>query len=199
MIPKYPPTTSSLPAFILAFAALFTAAQWMAQPAVWEDTRKSLAAQADRAGVIADRGEKPHYTTKFDLSGLPHYVPGKPLTGWIRLHGSNYLVDGKLGEYWQQGFAKYQARLRISYYLPTAAIAFASLYSTQADLVMGHHPGFYDLLAYQRIMGFNPVEITAVTGSYDVPGWENSTVILVNNDNPLKSITMDQLDRVFSA
>jgi phosphate transport system substrate-binding protein len=64
---------------------------------------------------------------------------------------------------------------------------------------MGHHPGFYDLLAYQRIMGFNPVEITAVTGSYDVPGWENSTVILVNNDNPLKGITMDQLDRVFGA
>jgi phosphate transport system substrate-binding protein len=183
----------------LSFSALMLPSVATGQQATTEDARKSMAAQAERAGVILDRGEKPHYAKKFDLSGLPNYVPGKPLTGWIRLHGSNYLVDGKLGEYWQQGFAKYQPRLRISFYLPTAAVAFASLYYNQADLVMGHRPGFYDLLAYQRIMGFNPVEITAVTGSYDVPGWENSTVILVNNDNPLKAITMEQLDGVFGA
>jgi phosphate transport system substrate-binding protein len=163
------------------------------------DERKSMAAQAERAGVILDRGAQPHYTKKFDLSDLPHYVPGRQLSGWIRLHGSNYLVDGKLGEYWQHGFAKYQPKLRISFYLPTAASAFAALYYNQADLVMGHRPSFYDLLAYQRIMGFNPVEVTAVTGSYDVPGWENSTVILVNKDNPLKGITMEQLDGVFGA
>src|ERR1700687_5203912 len=111
MIPNYPPTTRSLPAFILAFAALFTAAHSTAEPVASEDTRKSLAAQADRAGVIADRGEKPHYTEKFDLIGLPHYVPGKQLPGWSPLRGSNYLVDGQLGAYWQKGFAKYQPGL----------------------------------------------------------------------------------------
>ncbi len=85
-------------------------------------------------------------------------------------------MDGKLGEYWQKGFAKYQPGLRISFYLPTAAVAFGALYYNQADLVMGHRPSFYDLLAYQRVMSFDPLEITAVTGSYDVAGWENSTV-----------------------
>jgi len=183
----------------LALVAVIATTSATAQQGTSEDTKKSMAAQAERAGVILNRGAQPHYTNTFDLSALPHYTPAKQLTGWIRLHGSNYLVDGKLGEYWQEGFAKYQPRLRISYYLPTAAIAFASLYYNQADLVMGHHPGFYDLLAYQRIMGFSPVEITAVTGSYDVPGWENSTVILVNKDNPLKGITMEQLDGVFGA
>src|SRR5260370_23456697 len=155
MIPNFPLTTSSLPALILAFAVLFRAAQSMAQSAVSEDTRKSLAAQADRAGVIADRGEKPHYTKKFDLSGLPHYVPGKQLTGWIRLHGSNYLADGQLGEYWEKGFAKYQPGLRFSFYLPTAAIAFAALYYNASDLVRRHRPSFSDLLAYQRLMNFD--------------------------------------------
>src|SRR5438309_4177463 len=82
----------------------------LAQVAGEEDVRKSFAAQKERAGVVAERGEKPHYTRKFDLSGLPHYVPQKQLTGWIRLHGSNYLVDGKLGEYWRDGFAKVQPR-----------------------------------------------------------------------------------------
>jgi len=89
------------------------------------------------------------------------------------------------------------AGINISYYLPTSAVAFAALYYNQADLVMGHKPGFYDLLAYQRVMGFDPLEVTAVTGSFDVAGWENSTVILVNQDCPLKGITMQQLDGVF--
>ena len=193
-------TTILRRAFALALTlATLAAGSATAQQSGTEDARKSMAAQAERANVILDRGAHAHYTKKFDLSGLPHYVPSKQLTGWIRLHGSNYLVDGKLGEYWEQGFAKYQPKLRISFYLPTAAIAFAALYYNQADLVMGHRPSFYDLLAYQRIMGFNPVELTAVTGSYDVPGWENSTVILVNKDNPLKGITMEQLDGVFGA
>jgi phosphate transport system substrate-binding protein len=171
----------------------------LAQMAGKEDSQKSMAAQKERAGVILERGDKPHYTRRFDLSGLPHYVPQKQLNGWIRLHGSNYLADGKLGEYWRDGFAKVQPGLRISFYLPTAAVAFAALYYNQADLTMGHRPGFYDLLAYQRVMGFDPLEITAVTGSYDVAGWENSTVILVNKDNPLKGITLEQLDGVFGA
>src|SRR5262249_32796869 len=108
----------------LALAAVTATTFATAQQSTSDDAKKSMAAQAERAGVILDRGAQPHYAKKFDLSDLPHYVPGKQLTGWIRLHGSNYLVDGKLGEYWQEGFAKYQPRLRISYYLPTAAIAF---------------------------------------------------------------------------
>ena len=183
----------------LAFSSLLATAPAIAQQTQSEDTHKSLQAQAERAGVIADRGETAHYTKKFELSGLPHYAPDKQLTGWIRFHGNNYLVDGKLGEYWQQGFAKFQPGIRISWYLPTAAVAFAALYYNQADLVMGHKPSFYDLLAYQRVMSFDPVEITVVTGSFDVPGWENSTVILVNKDNPLKGINTEQLDGVFGA
>ena len=52
-----------------------------AKPRGEEDVRKSLAAQKERAGVVAERGEKPHYTRKFDLSGLHHYVPQNQLSG----------------------------------------------------------------------------------------------------------------------
>ena len=183
--------------WLLAAALALTAAR--AQPAASEDTKKALQGQKERAGVVADRGAKPHYTQKFDLSGLPHYAPEKKLTGWIRLHGNNYLADGALGEYWQKAFAKFQPGIRISYYLPTSAVAFAALYYDQADLVMGHKPSFYDLLAFERIKNFDPVEITAVTGSYDVAGWENSVVILVNEHNPLRGVTLGQLDGIFGA
>jgi phosphate transport system substrate-binding protein len=186
---------------LFRFAAAFSFAVPLAhaQPKPPTDSEKSLLAQAERAKVVAERGRAPHYQNKFDLSGLPSYVPRELLTGWIRLHGNNYLADSALGDFWQQGFAKYQPGIRISFYLPTSAVAFAALYYDQADLVMGHKPGFYDLLAYQRVKNFDPVEITSVTGSYDVAGWENSIVILVNEDCPLKSITMEQLDGVFGA
>jgi phosphate transport system substrate-binding protein len=179
--------------------AFFAANRAPAQHEGATDAEKSLLAQAERVHVVYERGRKPHYTQQFDLSGLPHYVPKVQLTGWIRLHGSNYLKDGALGDYWEQGFAKYQPGVRISYYLPTSAVSFAALYYNQADLVIGHKPSFYDLLAYQRIMSADPIEITAITGSYDVAGWENSTVILVNDDNPLQGLSMDQLDGIFGA
>ena len=182
-----------------ALAAAMTVAASSAQQPQSEDTEKALRAQADRARVIYERGRTAHYDRKFDLSALPHYVPKQQYTGWIRLHGNNYLSDGILGELWQQGFARYQPGIRISYYLPTSALAFAALYYNQADLVMGHRPGFYDLLAYERVMNFDPVEVTAVTGSFDVGGWENSLTILVNEDNPLKCINLEQLDGVFGA
>jgi phosphate transport system substrate-binding protein len=190
---------SALSIALLALAPLVAPTLSHGQVSGAEDTKKSLQAQAERADVIVDRGAKRHYTKAFDLSGLPHYRPSAKLSGWLRIHGNNYLVDGSLGRYWENAFAKLQPGIRISWYLPTAAVAFASLYYNQADLVMGHKPGFYDLLAYQRIMGFNPVEITAVTGSYDVPGWESATVILVNQDNPIECISIKQLDGVFGA
>jgi len=185
-------------AMILA-AAWFAAATPSIAQQQSEDTKNALRAQADRAGVIYKRGKMAHYTQKFDLSGMPHYEPKEVLTGWVRLHGNNYLSDGLLGELWQQGFAKYQPGIRLSYYLPTSALAFAALYYDQADVVMGHRPGFYDLLAYERVKSFDPTEITAVTGSFDVGGWENSLTILVNEDNPLKCVNMEQLDGIFGS
>ena len=164
-----------------------------------EDTKNALRAQADRAGVVYKRGRMAHYTNKFDLSGLPPYEPKEILTGWVRLHGNNYLSDGLLGELWQQAFAKFQPGIRISYFLPTSALAFAALYYDQADVVMGHRPGFYDLLAYERVKNFDPSEFTVVTGSFDVGGWENSLTVLVNEDNPLTCIGMDQLDGIFGS
>jgi phosphate transport system substrate-binding protein len=170
-----------------------------AQPSPSADTENALRAQAEHFRIIRERGLKPYYTQKFDLSGLPHYVPQQQLAGWIRIHGNNYLTDGTLGELWQKAFAKHQPGLHLSFFLPTSAAALGALDYNQADLVMSHRPSFYDLLAYERMKNCDPVEITAVTGSYDVGGWENSYVILVNDANPLKGITMKQLDGVFGA
>ena len=163
------------------------------------DTKNALKAQVEHFRIVRERGEKAYYQPRFDLSALPHYVPEKLVTGWLKIHGNNYIADGLLGEYWQKAFAKFQPGARISYYLPTSAGSFGALDYNQADLIFSHKPGFYDLLAYERMKNVDPVEITAVTGSYDVGGWENSFTILVNGDNPIKGLTMEQLDGIFGA
>jgi phosphate transport system substrate-binding protein len=183
--------------FVVSVALLAIALR--AQPAQSEDTHKALQGQKERAGVVADRGAKAHYTQKFDLSGMPHFTPSKKLTGWVRFHGNNYIADGALGKYWFESFEKFQPGIRFSLFLPTSAVAFAALYYGEADLVMGHKPGFYDLLAYERVMNYDPTEITVVGGSYDVAGWENSIVILVNENCPLPGISLEQLDGIFGA
>ncbi len=170
-----------------------------AQAGTAADIANALRAQVDHFRIVRERGRTAFYQPQFDLSELPHYQPTKLLTGWIRIYGNNYIADGRLGEYWQEAFAKAQPGLRLSYYLPTSAAALGALDFDQADIVMSHRPSFYDLLAYERIKDCDPVEITACTGSYDVGGWENSFTIIVNDANPIKGISMAQLDGVFGA
>jgi phosphate transport system substrate-binding protein len=170
-----------------------------AQNVLSPDAEAALKAQTDHFASVTRRGKQVYYPPQFDLSGLPHYRPEHILEGWIRIHGDNYLADGQLGEFWRQGFAKFQPGLRISYYLPTAASGFGGLYYDQSDIIFDHNPTFYDLLAYERIKGTDPVTLTAITGSFDVSGWANSFAIMVNIANPLTKITVDQLDGVFGA
>lgn len=181
-----------------ACAALLAAASARAV-ADTADSRNALKAQAEHFRIIRERGLKPYYSQRFDLSGLPHYAPRRQLAGWLRLHGNNYLSDGALGDYWQKAFAKYQPGIHLSFFLPTSAAALGALDYDQADLVMSHKPSFYDLLAYERMKNTDPLEIAAVTGSFDVGGWENSFAIIVNGENPIKGLTMDQLDGIFGA
>jgi phosphate transport system substrate-binding protein len=191
------PSSAAITACVTALLLPLTSLR--AQPNPSADTVNALKAQVEHFRIVRERGNKVFYTQRFDLSGLPHYQPAKILTGWLRIHGNNYIADGPLGEYWQKAFAKYQPGIRISYYLPTSAGSFGALDYNQADLIFSHRPGFYDLLAYERIKGCDPVEIPAVTGSYDAGGWENSFTIIVNSENPLKGITMEQLDGVFGS
>ena len=187
----------SLQFAVLVAALLATALR--AQPAQTADQVNALKAQAEHFRIVRERGEKAYYQPRFDLSALPHYQPEKLLAGWLKIHGNNYIADGPLGEYWQKAFMKFQPGVKISYYLPTSAGSFGALDYNQADLIFSHKPGFYDLLAYERMKNCDPVEITAVTGSFDVGGWENSFTILVNADNPIKGLTMEQLDGIFGA
>jgi len=153
----------------------------------------------ERKARMAAIAANPAYTRKFDLSALPDYVPeGKP-TGTLKLCGNNYLGDSPLGGWWKDAFAKYQPGITIEYDLETAADAIPCLYLGLADIGVTHEPSFYDYLSYQRLKGNAPTGITILTGSYDVVGWQNNMVIVVNKANPITKISITQLDGMFGA
>ena len=155
----------------------------------------SLERRARMAAIAAN----PAYTNKFDLSALPDYVPEGHPTGTLRVCGNNYIGDSPLGGWWKEAFEKLQPGIKIQYDLQTASDAIPCVYTGQGDIGITHEPSFYDYLAYQRLKGHAPTGITILTGSYDVVGWQNNMVIVVNKANPLTKISLTQLEAVFGS
>ena len=192
---------------LLAFAALAAALMMplpvLAQSSQSQPTEESkklpLGSAAERRARMRVRANSQAYTKKFDLSGLPDYVPHGKVRGRLRVCGNNYLNDAPLGRYWKEAFEKFQPGVTVEYYTPTAAIAAACLYFDKADIAVNHELSFYDYLAHVRIKGFEPQGFSVFTGSFDYVGWQNNLVIIVNKDNPLTKITMKQLDGIFGS
>ncbi len=179
-------------------AGMSSAAAQQSQPT--EESKKLPAGSAEeRKARMAARAAAPAYTKKFDLSGLPHYVPEEKPRGTLRIAGNNYIGDAPLGGWWKDAFEKFQPGIKIEYYLPSAAIAIPRLYFDLADIGINHEPSFYDSLGHLRLKGYEPTGFSVFTGSYDYVGWQNNMVIIVNKDNPITRITMKQLDGIFGS
>ncbi len=143
------------------------------------------------------------YTKKWDLSGLPHYVPKQKLTGTLRIWGNNYLKDGhpteNLKNFWTEEFKKFHPDVTLEFNLPTTGIAIPSLSAGVSDVAMSRKAVLMDLLTFEQVYHYPVTEIEAVTGSFDVYGWSPAFIIVVHKDNPLTQISLKQLDGVFGA
>ena len=148
-------------------------------------------------GFRKEHGAVGGYTTRWDLSEMPHYMPKQQVTGTLRIWGNNYIKDANLAEYWREAFTKFQPGITIEYHLPTATIAVPALATGSADLGLCYAARLTDLLVFEQVFHHPITEITAFTGSYDVYGWSPATIIAVNKDNPITRISMKQLDGAF--
>jgi len=86
-------------AVTLAFAALLAPGHAMAQQSQPTEESKKLpvGSAEERKARMSARANAPAYTKKFDLSGLPHYVPEEKPKGALRIAGNNYVGDSPLG------------------------------------------------------------------------------------------------------
>lgn len=176
-----------------------TPAEFVTQSLRDEDALKRYSGSAaERTVRLAPRAAL-KYEHEFDLQGHPAYKPRHEVNGTIRLWGNNYVGDSGLAQRWADAFSKFHPGAEFEMVLPTAAVAAPSLYFGLADISMNHELTFYDYLSHRRILGFDPTGFSVVTGSLDIPGWQNSLVVVVHKDNPLQKLTMKQLDGVFGS
>ena len=165
-----------------------------------EKNSTGLAMQKARADGLVSKGKKAYYPAdKWDLSDLPAYEPKTKVTGTIRLWGSNYIVDGNVGEYWEKEFRKFHPEVRFDYQMKTTRAALPAITLGVGDIGMGRKLTTEELQLFQRYKNHDPVEVTIATGSYDVTGWQPGFGIVVHRDNPISRITLEQLDGVFGA
>ena len=155
--------------------------------------------QRARAQMMPERGKRIAYTRKFDLSGLPSYEPKQKIAGTLRLWGSNYIMDGYVGRYWEEKFREYHPDVQFEWRMKTSRGAVPSLVYGISDIGITREINFGELQLYQRYTDQDPLEIEIATGSYDVPGWSPGYGVLVHKDNPLDKITVEQLDGIFGA
>ena len=163
-------------------------------------SRDGLEVQKARAVSVTSRGKQIFYTHKFDLSGLPDYVPQQKVAGTIRLWGNNYIQDSNLGDWWEEEFRKFHPDVRFDRSgLKSGLVATAGLVAGVADIVGNRRITFAEIESFERMFNYEPLEITMARGSYDVPGWMTSFCIVIHKDNPLTKLTLKQLDGIFGA
>jgi phosphate transport system substrate-binding protein len=162
--------------------------------------RDALDVQKARNAHVAGRKDLVDYPAdKFDLSDLPPYKPEQQVSGVIRMTGSNYIADSHVGQYWLAAFKKFQPGVTFEFNLKTPSAAVYALFLNAGDVDPSRKMTFEDLLAYERTMNADPVEIEYATGSYDVPGWSPAFGIFVNKANPISKLSVAQLEGIFGA
>lgn len=194
----------------LAGAGLLLASPLAAQPP-GQSAPTTDADALSKARAIGNRGRsvKKFYPPRFDLSGLPAYVPQASVSGTIRQWGNNYLKDSGLMDMWEAEFRRFHPGIRFEDNLYSSSVGFPGLISGAADLApMGRQALWDELKGFERegaaggeegIGDTEIVEIVMATGSFDVRGWSYALGIFVHKDNPIAGLTMEQLDGILGA
>jgi phosphate transport system substrate-binding protein len=134
---------------------------------------------------------------------LPEYKPGLKATGTIRIwgHGAtghDYIESLVLR--WEEGFHKYQPGVAFENKLAGTASAIGALYTGTGDLaLLGREIWPGEIAAFREVLKYPPLEVEVVTGSYDVRNKDFPLIVYVHRDNPLRQLSLSQVDAIFGA
>ena len=136
------------------------------------------------------------------LDGLPDYHPLQQVTGTIRLwgHGAPVLdFMGQLVKSWEEEFQRYQPGIRFEYDMYGTASAMGALYTGKGDIaILGQEIYPFEVLAFEQVKHYPPLEIEIATGSVDVRNFDYAIGVFVNQKNPLAHMTLEQIDKAFA-
>ncbi|MBN8845866.1 MAG: substrate-binding domain-containing protein [Sphingomonadales bacterium] len=166
-----------------------------------------LVALAPSASAASGAPAEKKASYAYDLSALPDYVPGRVEDslychgstcngewGVIRLQASTNMME--MINNWQNAFYKYHPNIKFASFFNPSGIG--GIVTKTYDLgFLGHAAWRSDFVAFRDVYGHNPLEIR-LTGAFD-EGTQPAPVFIVNKDNPLKGLTLEQIDGIFGA
>jgi phosphate transport system substrate-binding protein len=129
---------------------------------------------------------------------LPAYRPQHRLHAAIRVWGSEEMAALLAG--WENGFRQYHPEVLFLDSLHGSETAQAGLYTEVADLALMSRETYlverYGLWVRNHRY---PLEIAVATGSPSDPARTFALAVFVNRANPIRSLTLRQLDGIFGA
>lgn len=127
---------------------------------------------------------------------VPVYASSRPVSGLIRVWGSPQMNDLLRME--EAAYHKEQPLVRFEVSLKSTLTAVAGVYTSRAEIgLLGREIWPSEAEAFHAITSRTPTVIEVATGSYDVPKATFALMIFVNRDNPLQSLSLEQLSRIF--
>ncbi|MGH3628074.1 MAG: PstS family phosphate ABC transporter substrate-binding protein, partial [Sciscionella sp.] len=126
--------------------------------------------------------------------------PAPRLAGVVRCAGGSTMLP--LVERWGQEFHALhpQAMVETDPRISLAAGGFRELLDGQVDLVdFVREPFPAEIAAFRRKFGYVPLLVNVANGSFDTRGGTHAIAIYVNSSNPLRHLTLGQLDEILSA
>jgi phosphate transport system substrate-binding protein len=128
---------------------------------------------------------------------LPNYAPHAVAPGAISIYGSD--LGGLIRE-WERDFSRLHPGITFQSRFPSSDGWSAGMEAAGADIgTSGREAVLTEYLSFGETFGYNPTEIAVATGAYDIKGKTWAEIIYVNKDNPLKQLTMSQLDGIFGS
>lgn len=134
-------------------------------------------------------------------AGPEPYKARTTVGGTIRLwgHGSPTThFMGALVKEWEDGFRRHHPGVRFEDRMYGTASAIPALYTGTGDVaILGREIRPFEVAAFERVKGYPPLGVDVATGSLDVRNFDFALVVFVNADNPVSSLSLEQLDAVF--
>jgi phosphate transport system substrate-binding protein len=138
------------------------------------------------------RGQAPNLNT------IAPYKKEFDVVGRLRIAGSE--LKGNV-DLLVEGFKKFQPNAKISTnFMTSSEGALGMMYAGVSDVAtMGDDAKISDQMPFFNAYGYVPTEVSIATGGYDKRGVLFAWAIIVNQDNPITSLSIDQLDRIFGS
>lgn len=175
----------------MALALAFPASASADEPTAKELQRAADQLTADHLRSVNRRSKKQFYAAdRWDLGDLPAYQPRQGISGTIRIGKAKYLRLSTVMSQWEEAFRRHHPGVvfeHSEHSLPTGLV----------DIVQQRGFTFSEWQQSQLVQGRYPLEVEMSTGSFDVPGYLPAFAIFVNRDNPVKSLSIEQLDGIF--